>query len=325
MKAFVTGGTGFVGSHLVEALIASPSYSEIKCLVRTSDKWLTGMEFTRVNGDLYDLSTLSKALNDVDTIFHIAGLTKAKSQKEFNRANVDATENLIRLAQKKNIQNIIVLSSLAAAGPSSGTPLKEDVKMRPVSMYGRSKMEMELLIRDIAETGDSIKILRPPAVYGPRESDIYAYFKTFAKGVSPVIDDGNHPTLSMVYVGDLVDGIMKASQKSEPGVHTYFMGGHREKYSWNQIGEVTSTVLNKKVIPIRLKPDWVKNIAKVVEKGASVFGKYPVLNEEKAKEMVHEWLCSSEKAQKELGYSPSVDLNEGIARTIHWYKIHNWL
>jgi nucleoside-diphosphate-sugar epimerase len=325
MKAFVTGGTGFVGSHLVEALTASSAYSEVKCLVRSSDKWLTGMDFTRVKGDLFDLQTLTKALSDVDTLFHVAGITKAPQKKEFTRANVDATENLIRIAQKKGIKNIVVLSSLAAAGPSSGAPLNENSKMKPISLYGESKKEMEDVIHQITRDQDSIKIIRPPAVYGPREADIYTYFKAFNRGISPVIGNGNHPTLSLVYVTDLIDGIIKASQKTEPGVHTYFMGGHKNEYSWNQIGEVTSIVLNKKVVPIKLKPDWVKKIATVVETGASVFGKYPVLNKEKAKEMVHEWVCSSDKASKELGYAPSMDLQEGIARTIHWYKKHNWL
>tara|TARA_R110000868_G_scaffold1211_7_gene9440 strand:- start:11248 stop:12225 length:978 start_codon:yes stop_codon:yes gene_type:complete len=325
MKAFVTGGTGFVGSHLVEALIASPDYVEVRCLVRSSEKWLTGLNFTPIQGDLFDLQTIGKALEGVDILFHNAAILRAPTKKEFNRANVDATENLIRIAQKKGVKNFVILSSLAGVGPSSGTPLTEKTRMNPVSMYGESKKEMEAVIHKIASKNDSIKIIRPPAVYGPRETDIYTFFKTFASGFCPIVGDGNHPTLSMVYVTDLVEGIMLSSQKNEPGVHTYFIGGEKDEYSWNQIRKITSIVMNKKAIPIKIKPNWVKKIAAVIEGGASLFGKYPVVNKEKANEMILEWVCSSQKAKKELGYNPKVSIQEGISRTIRWYKKHNWL
>ena len=325
MKAFVTGGTGFVGSHLVEQLISSGDYSEVRCLVRSSDKWLSGKPFTKVKGDLTAIQEIGKALDDVDIVFHNAAVLMAKSQKEFTRSNVDATENLIRLAQKKGVKNFVILSSLAGAGPSSGTPKKEAEPMKPVSMYGESKKSMEEMIRKVSRSSDSIKVIRPPAVYGPRETDIYTFFKTFSKGLCPIVGDGNHPLVSMVYVSDLVDGIMLASKKTDTGIHTYYLGGPRDSYSWNEISEITSIVLNKKPLKVKLKPDWVKKIAAVIEGGASLFGKYPVVNKEKANEMVLEWVCSSDKARKELGYEPKISIQEGVSRTIRWYKKHNWL
>jgi nucleoside-diphosphate-sugar epimerase len=325
MRAFVTGGTGFVGSHLVDALIESNKYTDVRCLVRKDEKWLTGKAFTKVPGDLFDLQTISEALTDVDVIFHVAGLVRAQKWSEFKRANVDATENLIRIAQKKGVTNLVILSSLAATGPSNGTPLNESAQLKPVSMYGESKMAMEKVIHQTAGKKDSIKIIRPPAVFGPRESDIYTIFKTMKFGIFPMSGDGNHPKLSMVYVSDLIDGIMASAERKNSGIHTYFLGGSKDAYSWNQIREISSIVLGIKTIPIKLKPAWVKKIAIIVEKGASIFGKYPPLNEEKANEMVHEWVCSSEKAKQEIDYQPSVTLEEGISRTIRWYKNHNWL
>ncbi len=324
MKAFVTGGTGFIGSHLVEAIINSTDYDEVRCLVRSEPKWLSGLSFKTIKGDLNDLKALGKGLEGADVLFHVAAIVKAPSKKEFTQANVDATENLVRLAQKKGVKNIVILSSLAAAGPSTGSPKKEGQPMEPVSIYGKSKMEMEARVKTAASKDDSIKIIRPPAVYGPREDQIYSFFKSCSKGICPIVGDGNNPRISMVYVSDLVDGILLAAGKKDTGVHTYFISGEGV-HSWNEIKGITSKVLGKKLIPLKIKPSIVKKVAGVIENAASLFGVYPVVNKEKANELILEWTCTSEKAEKELNYRPKVSLAEGISRTIHWYKIHNWL
>lgn len=324
MIAFVTGGTGFIGSHLVEALINSDEYSEVRCLVRKNEKWLSGLNYSKIAGDLNDLKALSKGLEGADVLFHIAGVVKAPKMKTFTQANVDATENLVRLAIRNNVKNLVILSSLAAAGPSNGSPKSESDKMSPVSMYGRSKKEMEERLHRINSEECSIKILRPPAVFGPREDQIFSFFKSCSLGICPIVGNGIKPKVSMVYVLDLVDGILKASAYTKNGVHTYFISGE-EIYTWNQIKAVTDTVLGKKTIPVKINASMVKKAASVIESVASVFGKYPVINREKAGELILEWTCSSEKAENELGYKAKYSLEEAIAKTIHWYKIHNWL
>lgn len=324
MKAFVTGGTGFIGSHLTDQLLDSNTFTEVRCLVRSREKWLQGKDFTKINGDLNDLKALNEGLEDADILFHIAAIVKAPDEKSFRQANVEATENLLRLAQRNGVKNMVILSSLAAVGPSSGTPLDENADLQPVSMYGRSKKEMEERIHNIASSDDSIKIIRPPAVYGPREDQIYSFFKACSRGICPIIGDGKHPRVSMIFVSDLVKGIMMAAEKEDTGVHTYFISG-KETYSWEQIRAVTNRVLGKKTLPLKIPPGLVKRVAAVFEDVASFFGSYPVVNREKARELILEWTCSNAKAEKELNYRPEVSLAEGISRTIHWYKIHNWL
>ncbi|WP_372635294.1 NAD-dependent epimerase/dehydratase family protein [Fodinibius sp.] len=324
MKAFVTGGTGFIGSHLVDALLDHSTYSEVRCLIRNNRKWLKGKDITPVMGNLDDLPTLRDAVRGTDIVFHIAGRVMAPSYRELEHANVEATENIIRVAQKAGVQKIIVLSSLAAVGPSNGRPVTEKDPLKPVSMYGRSKKQMERRIHEIAHSDTSITILRPPAVYGPREDQIYSFFKMVDKRICPIIGDGEKPEISMVYVDDVVQGILKAARQTTPGVHTYFLTDGTP-HTWNKIRETTTRVLGKKNIPIYLKPGLVKKIAGTVEKTASFFGIYPVLNREKAKEMILEWTCSSDKARKELGYTPQYTLEEGVSRTIHWYQRHHWL
>lgn len=324
MKAFVTGGTGFIGSHLVDTLIAHDDYSEVRCLVRNNEKWLKGKNYTKIKGDLDDLAVLKKAVDGADVIFHLAGLVMAPTYQDFEHANVDATENLLRIAQKQGIGKMVVLSSLAAAGPSQGRPVTEEDPMNPVSMYGKSKKQMEEMIHRISDDDTSITILRPPAVYGPREDQIYSFFKAVSKRVCPIIGDGEHPKISLVYVTDVVQAILKAAEQTETGVHTYFITG-KKVHTWNEIRGTATKVLGKKSIPIYIKPKFVKKIAGLFEKTASFFGTYPVINREKAKEMILEWTCSSEKAEKELGYEPKYTIAEGIARTIHWYQLHHWL
>ena len=176
---------------------------------------------------------------------------------------------------------MVILSSLAAVGPSNGIPLTEDAEFKPLSMYGESKREMEKIIHQIAGKNDSIKIIRPPAVFGPRETDIYTIFKTMKLRIFPMVGDGDNPKISMVYISDLVNGIMAASKKKEIGIHTYFIGGKKDAYSWNQIYKISTKLMALKTVPIKLRPKWIKKIAAFVEMGASLFGIYPILNEEK--------------------------------------------
>lgn len=324
MNVFVTGGTGFIGSHLADTLIEDPSVKKVKCLVRSSEKWLEGKPFERVKGDLHSIQILEKALKDVDVIYHLAGVVKAPTQREFDYANVDATENLLRIAEKLGINKLVITSSLAAAGPSNGAPVTESDPMRPVSMYGESKKRMEEMIHDVAGGDMSVTIIRPPAVYGPREDQIYTLFRMMKYGIAPIVGNGYHPELSIVYVQDVVQGILKATEQTEKGVHTYFVSGD-EIANWNRIREIVTTVLGRKNIAVKINPLWVKKIAGAIETTASFFGTYPVINREKANEMILEWTCSHEKAKKELHYRPEFSLEEGISRTLRWYKQHGWL
>ncbi|MEX0944870.1 MAG: NAD(P)-dependent oxidoreductase [Balneolaceae bacterium] len=324
MNAFITGATGFIGSHLADKLIEDPEWDQVKCLVRNKEKWLEGKEYTRIEGDLHSIKSIQKALKDVDVIFHIAGIVKAPDQKQFDHANVDATENIIKLAKKTGVNKLVILSSLAAAGPSNGNPRTEDEPFAPVSMYGISKMRMEKMIA--SEVGDdlSVTILRPPAVYGPREEQIFTLFKMMNNGIAPLIGDGENPKVSLIFVDDLIQAIVKAAKQSDKGVHTYFVSDGNI-VNWNRIKNIVTTVLGKKSVTISIRPDWVKKIAGVIETTASFFGIYPVINREKANEMVLEWTCSSQKAINELNFEPQFTLEEGISRTIRWYKIHKWL
>jgi nucleoside-diphosphate-sugar epimerase len=324
MKTFVTGGTGFIGSHLVDALITDDRFDEVRCLVRSAEKWLQNKPYTKIQGGLHNISALKKAMSDIDVVFHLAGVVKASKPEIFRQVNIEGTENIVRIAQKQNVPAVVVLSSLAAVGPSNGIPVDEHTTMNPVSMYGRSKKTMEKLVHQLSDEQTSVTILRPAAVYGPREDQIYSFFKMADKRFCPIVGDGSQPKISMIYVGDVIQACLKSAKQRQPGVETYCLA-NEPIYTWDQIRRITQQALGKKTVPIYIKPRHVKKIASGIEQISTLFGHYPVINRDKARELILEWTCSSEKAKKELNFVPSYSLEEGISRTIHWYKKHHWL
>lgn len=322
MKVFVTGGTGFIGSHLTDALIQNPE-NDVRCLVRTQLKWLQDKTITTINGDLHDIPALRKGLEGADVLFHLAALVKAPKANIFHNVNVEATENIIRTAQKAGVKKMVILSSLAAVGPSFQRPITEDDPLMPVSMYGESKKEMEEMIERVACPDDSITIMRPPAVFGPREEQIYSFFKIASRGFCPIVG-GQETRISLVHVNDVVQGLLLASADTEKGVKKYFVSSENV-YTWREIKEATSKALGKKLITIPVPPKMVGYVGAVMESVGSVFGQYPIMNRDKAKEMTLEWTCSVDKIKNELGYKQILTLDEGITDTIKWYKKHNWL
>ncbi|MCH8495336.1 MAG: NAD(P)-dependent oxidoreductase [Balneolales bacterium] len=323
MKAFITGGTGFIGSHLVDRLLRDGSH-ELRCMVRSKEKWLAGKQYTKVEADLNDIPEISKAVDGVDVIFHTAGVVKAADTCTFTMVNVEATENLLRIAMKHSIPKIVILSSQAAAGPSFDRAVDESMPMMPVSRYGESKKKMEEMIHEVADKGISVSIIRPSSVYGPREEDIYTMFKIAAKGFFPIVGKGSGKPISMAHVDDIVEGTLLAEKDRREGVETFFISSERG-YSWHEISDATSAALGKKLMRINVPESAVKNVGTIAQTAASFFGKYPVMNEDKAREMVLSWVCSIEKAQKELKFEPKVSLEDGIRDTILWYKKHQWL
>ncbi len=323
MKAFITGGTGFIGSHLVDRLLKEGNH-ELRCMVRNEEKWLEGKEYKKIRCDLNDIAALQHAMDGVDVVFHLAGVVKAADTRVFHRVNVEGTENLIRVAQKLGIPKLIISSSQAAAGPSVNKPINENDEMMPVSRYGESKKRMEVMIHNLADQSQQITIIRPSSVYGPREEDIYTFFKVASKGICPIIGHGRGKVISMAHVRDIVNGLLLAADYNHSGVRTYFLSSERG-YDWHEIRDATSRALGKKLRTINVPARMVRSVGKITQTAASFFGKYPVMNEDKAREMVLSWECSVDKAIKDLGYKQNIDLNDGILDTINWYKRHNWL
>jgi len=326
LKVLVTGGTGFIGSHLVEALIRRGI--EVRCLLRKGSnlKWLKGLSIEEVYGDCSDPASLTEAVKDVDQVFHLAGVTKAVKEETYFRVNAFGTDNLIHacLANKVRLQRFIYISSQAAAGPCrNGRRKTESDECQPLSPYGQSKrMGEDLAMAHRHEI--PLVILRPCAVYGPRDTDMFAYFKMLSRRIKPCFF-GEDQFYSLCYVEDVVRAILLAAFGRESEGEIFFVSdGHA--YRMEEIGDAFAGALEIKAVRIRVPKEILFGIASFSEYLSKLSGKPSLITKGKAEEMVQcNWGCDITKARTLLGFEPSVTLSEGAKRTADWYKKENWL
>jgi nucleoside-diphosphate-sugar epimerase len=320
MKALVTGATGFIGSHLCEELIRR-GY-KVSCLVRkTSDlKWLENLDIKFITGDCTCIDSFSGIAPDFDFIFHLAGLTRSLSKDAYFSVNSNGTECMIKAVSGMNPKpkRFIYLSSLAAVGPSkNGTPLSEDSIPAPVSNYGRSKLEGEKAVLKYKDKMP-VTILRPPAVYGPRDKDFLLYFKLIKKGIFPMWGKCYY---SMLYVDDLIQGMILCAERKEAEGKIYFLSDNN-LYSNEDIAREMTFALNKKVTHLRVPKFIMPLFAFIGEK----INKQGIINRDRMNDLKYShWICDSEKIKGELGFIPKVGIKEGIKWTADWYRIHRWL
>jgi dihydroflavonol-4-reductase len=326
MRALVTGASGFIGSHLVDLLLAKKY--EVRVLLRrtSSLEWLKDLPIEFVYGDLFSADALQQAVAGVDYVYHSAGLTKAKTPEIYLRANAEGTRNLLEAVKTRNpgIKRFVQISSQAAVGPSPGaTPVNENTDPAPLTSYGKSKwmaeQECHRFFSDFPVT-----IVRPPAVFGPRDRDIFEFFHTVAKGIQPMVGF-SEKYLSLIHARDLVRGFVMAGESPRGAGETYFITSKRY-YGWKEIGDLTSHILGKRVLRVRIPQFGVFAIAAIAEGLATFSSKPALVNFEKARDMVQGyWTCDHQKAARDLGFEQELTLEQGIQDTIDWYRQMRWL
>ena len=324
--AVVTGANGFVGSHLVDLLL-SKNYT-VRCIVRKSSnlKWLEGKNVEIHDCGLFDKDGLRKAFSGANYIYHVAGVVKSKAPEGYFKGNVDTTKVLLDVALefKENIKKFVVVSSLTTTGPSpNGTPVSETTECRPITTYGKSKLAEEKVAKAYMDKLP-VTICRAPAVYGERDTEILIFFQTFQKGLMTTIGF-DKKTISLIHVLDLVNGFYLAAESEKSAGQIYFISSEKY-YTWEEIGEVTSKVLNKKALHVKVPHTIVFTIAAIAQFFALFSSKAATLNIEKAKDITqNSWTCDTQKAITDLGYRQQISIEEGIKRTCHWYKEKKWL
>jgi dihydroflavonol-4-reductase len=326
LRALVTGANGFVGSHLVEGLL-SRGY-QVTCLVRKTSnlRWLSGLNVKYAYGDISEKESLKNVLKEIDYVFHLAGLTKAKNREEYLKANYQGTKNLIEVCIDDNpqLKRFVYVSSQAAVGPGNDErPLDETAPCNPITDYGRSKLEGETIILQYLSKV-AVTIIRPPAVYGPRDSDILGFFKVANKGLKTLFGRGES-YMSLCYVEDLVEGIILGAESPKAIGQVYFIADD-QVYSWREAFRIISKILDKKTITLRIPKAFLFVAAFVSQSAFRVLGKPAAFNVQKVRELTHRyWLCDVSKAKRQLGFSPRYKLEQGARKTVRWYKEKRWL
>jgi nucleoside-diphosphate-sugar epimerase len=326
LTALVTGATGFIGSHLVEALVQRGTH--VRCLVRNKTLlgWVKNSRVEFVVGNCQDRNSLKQAVMDVDQVFHLAGVTTAVKEETYFDVNALGTENLIQACIEDNnrLKKFIYLSSQAAAGPSpSGGRKKESDPCKPVSPYGKSKLLAEELALSRSRELPLI-ILRPCAIYGPRDKSFYALFKCLSKGIQLCLADHDQH-ISLCYVQDLVRAILLAAETQTESGEIFFLSDGQD-YRMEEIGDIFAQSMGRSARKLRLPKQMLFGMAFFAECFSRVSGKPSIMSRGKVEEMIQKnWLCDITKARALLGFEPRVFLARGAELAVAWYKREKWL
>ncbi len=324
-EILVTGATGFIGSHLVESLLADGH--AVRCLVRKTSnlRWLPQ---NRIRLHLAALETgegLDAAVAGADVVFHLAGATKALNPRAYQASNVTATEHLLRTVRRSapRLTRFVFLSSQAAAGPAEGTHVRDESQAcNPLTYYGASKLAAEQLFPAHPEV--PYVILRSVSVYGPRDRDVLEILKPFQRGIAPVIGQADK-RLTFVHVSDLVRALRLAADHPAAIGQTYFVTDGRQ-YDWPAVKAICERVMGRRARSVRIPLPVVWIAALAAGAWARLTGRPSILNLNRFREFrAANWSCSSEKLQRELGFRPQVDLETGFRQTVAWAREHHWL
>lgn len=328
MLAVVTGANGFIGQHLSARLLeqgwtvrplARPSSRPSQVSILKSEVSILPVTYS-------DPLALSKAVEAADVVFHCAGATRAPTPRELFRANVDLTRGVLSACETSGVKRFVLVSSQAAAGParSATQPVTEDDISAPMESYGTSKRDAELAVK---EEGRRLPytIVRPAAVYGPADRDFLQMFRSASMGLAVHGVDRKN-LISIVYVRDLVDGMIVAATKDVAIGRTYFLAND-DPVSWGELFTLAAQVGGKR---ITLELGVPKVLADVAGEVGDVFGKLtghtPLMSSEKiALGRPPFWICSNARAKKELGFAPKTELRTGLSETYDWYRENRWL
>ncbi|KAB2909194.1 MAG: NAD-dependent epimerase/dehydratase family protein [Ignavibacteriaceae bacterium] len=324
--ALVTGANGFVGSHLVDRLLAE-GY-RVKCIVRKTSnlQWLKGKPVELINAGLGNKEELKKAIEGCSLVFHIAGTVKSKKPQGYFDSNVGNTKTLLEavIESEVPVEKFVVSGSQTAAGPSpDGVPITEERETKPITTYGRSKLEQENLVLSYKDKLP-VTVLRCPAIYGERDTEVGIFFQTYAKRLFTKVGF-DKKTLSLLHVHDVVNGLYLAALSPKSSGEVYFLSSEKV-YTWNEVGEVTKKIFGRGAVKLVFPHFMVYTVAAIAQ-FFSVFSSKPAtLNLEKARDLVQKhWVSSPAKAMRDFGFRQEVSLEEGVRRTIEWYKKEGWI
>ena len=318
-RVLVTGATGFLGSHIARAL--AEAGREVLCGMRsTSDtRWIDDLATDRVPLDLESQRSLVEAAREARVIVHAAGLTRSERTSGYFSVNAEGTRRLAGAAAAAGVRRFVLISSLAARGPDASAKAGGD---RPVSDYGRSKLAAETYLRDLEGAMEAV-VLRPAAVYGPRDMDFLPLFRMALAGLLFVPRSAG--SLQPVYVDDVTRATVAATGEDDVGFGPFPVAGE-QAHVWQDVVAGLEKALGRPVRAVRLPAAAFLLAGGASEWMAQIRGRAAFFDERRARDLaIHTWTCELSGTEEALGWRAEVPLFEGLQRTARWYMQAGWL
>lgn len=334
MKALVTGANGFIGEHLVRALLKHGD--AVRAMVRRESAGapLKALGAEVVLGDVSQPQSLPPAIAGVDAVFHLAGLVKALSRDELFNVNEGGTRNVAHACAGRTTPPVLLLvSSLAAAGPAhDGQPRTERDPAEPVSDYGRSKRAGEIAALDLSGQLP-LTIVRPAATFGEGDLNSLPMFHLAARHGVYAAPGLKHRRLSLVHADDLAEALWLAARHGKrAGPHQdaaegcYFIAADPAP-EYDELGRLIGEAVGRRRIRIVHAPDWlIRGAGAASQWLARLRGRPTIFNLDKMREAsAGSWLCSAERIRNELGFRVERPLGDRLRQTADWYASHGLL
>jgi nucleoside-diphosphate-sugar epimerase len=325
-STLVTGATGFIGSHLVEALLERGC--KVHCVVRETSnlQWLDTSRVILHTGDLHQPETYQEFLNEVDFVFHCAGVTRANNRHEYLHNNARVCVPFYRscVEHGKQIKGVVHVSSLAAVGPTlPGQIVDEETPCRPLTYYGKSKLTGEEIALGYASELP-LMVLRPPVVYGERDVNFFTYLKAINWRMA--IKIGTTPrTLSLIHAKDLVDAMIRAAEAPDPDQNVFFVTDGKT-YSWDDVANAAMKALEVRAQTVIIPVSLMGFAAMISEFLSKMGNRTPLLDRQRMIDLRQSsWTASSERFFDHYSFQPRLDLNQGLKQACTWYKQQGWL
>lgn len=325
MRAVVTGGAGFVGSHLIEALLKRGD--QVLCVDRPGAPrdWLAGLPIAFQDCGIGDTRCLERAFRGANVVYHLAALTQARNAEEFDAVNVVGTANVVEAAARQAVPpRVVFMSSLAAVGPCrNGEALSADSVPHPLSQYGHSKLAAEVVVHAARDRVPSV-ILRFSAVYGPRERAVLRLFQMVRHGVAVTVG-GWGREVSLIYAADAVNALVAAGTSPRAAGRTFCIA-HPQAVTWAEVARSVGRALGCDPVLLSIGPRAAGALALAIEEGARLRGRAAVLNRDRVREVSQRrWVCDPTEAVEEMGFRPAYPLGAGVRATASWYRTAGWL
>jgi len=330
-KILITGSNGFIGSFLTDEAIKRgyDTFAGIRSTSRLDflrDKPVSLFELDLSSPKKLEstLASFRERHGKFDYIIHNAGTTKAKDKADYFRINNGYTQNFIKaIIDTGSVPDkFVYISSLAAYGPGKGsTPIKESDIPQPITLYGQSKRAAEQFIKSLPDF--PFVIIRPSAVYGPRDKAFLSLVKIIKRGFEPYIGK-NEQLLSFVHVSDVAQIVLNTMEHAPTGKGYFISDGNSyTNYSFNGL---LRKHLHASTIKVTLPIGFINTLALWMEKFSALFGTDNSFNRERVKEFkASNWSCDTAQLKSDVNFVPSFNLDNGLKDTISWYRKEGWI